>query len=132
MINLHKKNKAIEDLLKNRNLTTKIKIYFSTKVVGDDYDSYEKNYTTTSLNPLTILGYVNDIAPESLVWRGYGFKEMGAKKIICSDRYAEWFRKANEIEIDGDKYTPYRDAPGSLAVITQLPLKRISVVIFKK
>lgn len=132
MMDLNKKDIELVRLLNNPNISTKISIYFSTKTAGEDYDPYEKNYTFTNLNPVTIRGYVRDISPEALVWKQYGLTEIGAKEIICEDKYADWFRKANKIIIDGDEYSCYKEGLGSNALITKRPKKIIKVVVFKK
>jgi len=92
--------KFINDLIEKAEVTTKITIYFATPSYPEDYDKYEKNLTYTNLNPLSIKGYVREISPESLVWRQMGLQEMGAKEIICKEKYKDWFKKANKIVID--------------------------------
>lgn len=131
MINIHKRNNEINNLLKDSNLSTKIKIFFSTRSVGEDFDPREKNYTTTNLNYKAIKGYVRDIKAESLIWSQYGLAEVGAKEIICEARYAEWFKKANKIEIDGDTYQVYRENVGNRVLIVNIPFKLIKVIIRK-
>jgi hypothetical protein len=131
MLNIFKKNKQINDLLKNSNLTTKITIYFSTKTYGEDYDSREKNFTYTNLNPQTIKGYVRDIKPESLFWRQIGVSETGAKEVICEEKYGDWFRTCNKIEIDGDEFHVYKENVGNRVLITKLPFKLIKCVLTK-
>lgn len=121
----------ITKLLKNRHYTTKVYIYFSTKTAGDDYDPYEKNYTYTNLNPRVIKAYVRDVSPEALVYKQYGLSEMGAKEILCESKYKNWFEKANKIEIDGDKYTPFLKAAGNRAIIVGRPFGMIKIVLAK-
>jgi hypothetical protein len=132
MINLKKKNKYISDLLEHSYISTKISIYMATRSVGEDYDPYEKVFTHSNLNPLTIKGYCRDIRPESLVWRQIGISEVGAKEILCEDKYVEHFRKANKIEIDGDEYQVYKENVGNRVLITKIPFKLIKVVLRKK
>lgn len=131
MSNPKKRNLVAQSIFKNSQLCTKIYIYFSTRTKSDDYDDYEKNYTYTNLNPKVIKGYVSEIEPESLAWRGYGFKEIGAKEILCEERYGDMFRLANKIVIEGDNYVPYRDAPGGKVMISKRPYSMIRVVISK-
>jgi len=131
MLNLKKSNQEIRDLLQNSNIATKILLYFSTQTIGADYDPYEKTYTYTNLNPITIRGYVRDIKPESLVWKQYGLAEVGAKEIICDETYAESFRLCNKIEIDGDVFQVYKENVGNRHLITKRPLKLIKVVVKK-
>jgi len=124
--------RAINRLLQNKDFTTKIKIFMSTKAYGDDYDPYESNFTYSNLNPLTIKGYVTEISPEALVWKTYGLQEMGAKEILCESRYANWFRKANKIVIDGDKYEVFKEGVGNRAIIQARPYNMIRVMLQKK
>jgi len=131
MINIFKKNSFINNLLSSKELSTKIKLFFSTRTIGEDFDSYEKNYTYNNLNPITIRGYVRDLRPESLVWRQYGLSETGAKEIICADKYIEWFKNCNKIEIDNDSYQTYKENVGNRFLITKLPFKLARVVIRK-
>ena len=122
----------INQLLNDNNLSTKISIYFSTKTAGDDFDSYEKNYTYTNLNPMTIRAYVRELSAEALVWKQYGLQEIGAKEIICKSKYAEWFRSANKVEIDGDGYEVYKEGTSGNAIIQKRPYNLIRVVLQKK
>jgi hypothetical protein len=121
-------NKLLE---KNEQLRTKIKIYFSTKSAGDDYDPFEKNYTYTNLNPITIRGYVSQLTPTSLVWRNYGLKETGAKEILCDAKYKTWFENCNKVEIEGETYQTFREGTGNRAIITSRPYNLIRVVLQK-
>jgi len=127
-----RKIRAINNLLQNKDFATKIEIYMSTKAYGDDYDPYEKNFTYSNLNPLTIKGYVSEISPEALVWKTYGLKEMGAKEIICESRYAQWFRDANKIKISGDEYEVFKEGVGNRAIIQARPYNLIRVMLQKK
>jgi hypothetical protein len=131
MINIFKPNREINNLLKNSNLSTKIFLYFSTKTAGDYYDSYEQNYTYTNLNPLCIKGYVRDIKAEALVWKQYGLSEIGAKEILCEEKYASRFRLCNKIEINGDAYQVYKEAQGNRLLIESRPFKLIRVIVQK-
>jgi len=126
-----KKIKSILKLLKNSNFSTKVLIYMSTKTASTDYDSYEKNWAYSNLNPLTIKAYVSDISSEALVWKQIGTKEIGAKSIICESKYADWFRKCNKIEIDGDTYQVYKDNVGNRVFIDKRPANLIRVIVSK-
>jgi len=129
---MKKKNTIIRQILKHKDFTTKISIYFSSNTAGDDFDPYEANYTKTQLNPKTIKGYVRDISPESLVWRSYGIAETGAKEVLCEKRYKNYFLNAARIEIDGDEFTVYISATGNRVVLTEIPFETIKVVLSKK
>ena len=119
----------VKKLLKDKAFTTKVSIYFSTKVAGDDFDPYEANYVTTNLNPVTIKAYVRDISPEALVWKQYGLHNTGAKEILCDDKYKNWFEKANKIVIDGETYQVFKEGTGNRTIITKRPYNLIRVVL---
>lgn len=127
-----KKISCINRLLKDKDLTTKVLVYFSTKTYGEGYDTYEDNYTYTNLNPLSLKAYVTEISSEALVWKQYGLKEMGAKELICESKYAGWFRSANKIEIGGDEYEIYKEGVGNRIMIQTRPYNLIRVVLQKK
>lgn len=127
-----KSKKFVNELIESDEYSTKINLFFSTKIAGEDFDPYEKNYTYDNLNPLTVKGYVRDITPEALVWKSYGLQEAGAKEIICRAKYEEWFKLANKIIIDGDTYELYKEGTGGKALITKRPFRLIRVVLFKK
>lgn len=130
MINIHKSNKAIDKLLKDSNLSTKIQLFFSTKTIGEDYDSREGNYTTTNLNPITVKAYVRDLQAEKVVWRSYGMSEAGYKEILISDRYVNYFRLANKIVIDSDEYQVYK-GNGNRFMIEKRPFNTSRIIISK-
>jgi hypothetical protein len=131
MINIHKSNKEIKRLLTSKEFSTKVKIFFASKVAGDDYDPYEGNFTYTNSNPKTIKAYVRDIDVEKLVWKQYGFTESGAKEILTEAKYKDWFINCNKVEIDGDVYQVYKQASGNRALIEHRPLSIIRVVLRK-
>jgi hypothetical protein len=130
-INIKKKYPLIQRLLNDSNVSTKIKLFFSTKSVGEDFDPYEKNYTYGNLNPLTIKGYVHDIKPEALVWKQYGLAEVGAKEVLIEEKYVQWFRICNKIEIDGDTYQVYKENVGNRLLIDKRPFKTARIIISK-
>lgn len=131
MVNIKKISKQLLSTIENNKFTTKILIFFSSKTVGSFYDSYEGNYTFTNQNPLTIKGYVTEISAESLTWKQYGLKEIGAKEILCNKKYAQWFKLASKIEINGDTYQTYKENLGGRFLITELPLHLIKVIVTK-
>jgi len=127
-----RKIKDFYNLLKHSNYTTKVKIYFAIPVAGDDYDSYEQNYTYSNLNPITIKAYVSQISPEALVWKQYGLKEIGAVEIITEKRYKNYFEKCNKIEIDDEEYEVFKEAVGNRSIISERPYNLIRVILNKK
>jgi hypothetical protein len=131
MINTKKIQKYILKTIEDSGLNAKIQIFFSQRTVGTDFDPYEKNYTYTNQNPLTIKGYITDVSPEALVWKQYGLTEVGMKEITCNSKYAQWFRICNKIEINGDTYQVYKENVGNRLLITELPLKLIRVIVSK-
>lgn len=131
MININKRNKLFQKLLRDYRVCTKIELYFSSRSCGDDYDPYEKSYTFSNLAPLTIKGYITDIRPESLAWKQYGLSEVGAKEVITENKYASWFRKCNKVKIDSDEYQVYKESQGNRVLITELPFKLVKIVLHK-
>lgn len=127
-----KKLIEINNLLKSSELSKKIKIFFSTKTAGDDFDPYEQNWTYTNLNPITIKAYVRQLSPTALVWREYGLKEQGAIEIITEKRYKDWFKNANKIEIDDIEYEVFREAVNQRAIITERPYNLIRIILQQK
>ncbi len=128
-----KKIDQVQLLLKNREFTKKVLLYFSTKIAGTDYDPYEKNYTYNNLNPICIFGIVSQISPEALVWKQYGLSQIGAIEIIWSGRYKTWFEQCARVEVDTLKYEVYRDATGTRAIIqSRVNGLLIRVVLMRK
>ena len=127
-----KKISEIRDLLKDSEFTTKVRIYFSTKSAGDDYDTYENNYTFSNLNPLTIKAYVREVSPEALVYKQYGLAQTGAVELVCEDRWKNAFENANKIEIDDIEYQVFREGTGQRTLISKRPNKLLRVVLSKK
>ena len=66
---IHRRNKTIENLFSDANLSKKVSIYFAFTTFGDDYDKYEKNSVDSKLNPKTIKALVRDVSPEALVYK---------------------------------------------------------------
>jgi hypothetical protein len=123
-------DKNIFSLIKEQGKT--IHVYFALKSTGDDYCSEEKNYTYTNLNPKTIKGYVSSVSPEKLVWRQYGLSETGAVEVLTSDRYIEWFKKANRIVIDNVDYSVYKVGSDNRVLIDRRAGGLIRVILQKK
>jgi len=121
--------KEITNILKEQEFTTKVRIFFSTKSAGDDYDEYEGNYVYGNLNPKTIKAYVREITPEALVWKQYGLHQMGAKEIICEKKYRSWFENCNKIEIGSTEYQVFKEGTGSRTIISERPYNMIRVVV---
>jgi hypothetical protein len=127
-----KKIREIHNLLKDKTYTEKIKIYFSTKSAGDDYDPYEQNYTLTNLNPKVIRGLVRFISPEALVWKQYGLQEMGAIEIITEKRYKSWFENCAKVEYADDTYTVMKENTGNRVLIQPRANDTIRVILRKR
>jgi hypothetical protein len=105
----------IKDLIANNG--TKILVYFATKVAGEDFDPYTKNYERVNLPPKCIIGYVLQVTPEKLVWKQYGLQEMGAVEILCESKYKDWFKNCNRVVINGNDYSVFRLGSGKQAMI---------------
>jgi hypothetical protein len=121
--------KFLSKILKDKEFTTKVKIYFSTQSAGDDFDPYEKNYVFANLNPKTIKAYVREVSPEALVWKQYGLHQMGAKEILCDKRYREWFENCSKIEIGSTVYQVFKEGTGNRTIISERPYNMIRVVV---
>ncbi len=124
-----KTNPDLLKILKDKELLTKVYLFFSSKTAGDDFDPYEKNYINSNLNPLVIKAYVREITPEALVWKQYGLHQMGAKEILCEEKYRNWFEKCNKIQIDNITYQVFKEGTGNRTLIAKRPMKMIRVVV---
>jgi len=119
-------------LIEDDKLCSEIKIYLSTKVAGDDFDSYENNYTDQLLNPILVKGYVREISPEALVWKQYGLSNIGTKEILCRRKYRNYFETCAKIEVDGEEYQVFKEGTGGKTIISERPGELIRVVITRK
>ena len=116
-------------ILRDQNLNTPIQIFMSTLTAGQDYDGFANTYTATNLNPITIYGYVRDLAPETAFWKQYGLYQAGMKEIICEGQYEQYFKLANKIIINGDQYEVFKEGTGNKTMITKRPGQLLRVVI---
>lgn len=131
MKNLFKEDQNLTFLLKSNYTSTKVKLFFATRAIGDEYDNLEKNYTYTDLNPMVVKCYVSTIKAESLIWKQYGLSETGAKEIIVETKKVDLFRKAHKITIDIDEYHVYRENVGNRFLITEMKLGLSKIVLSK-
>lgn len=122
----------ITDILKNKDFTTKIRIYMSSKTASEDYDNYENNYSYTNQNPITIKAYVRDLLPETAFWKQYGLHMSGIKEIITEDRFIEAFENCNKMEIDNIEYEVFKSGTGNNVSITKRPFKMLRVIVSRK
>ena len=122
----------LQKILNHKEFATKIKIYFSSKAAGDDFDPYENNYTFTNLNYHTIKAYVSQMNPSSLVWKEFGLEEQGAIEVLCDKKYLTWFENANKIEISSKEYEVFKEATGGRSIITTRPFNMIRVVLRRR
>lgn len=132
MTNINKSSQSIRKILRSSNYRTKIYISFASRAYGEDYDSFEENYTDTVLNRKTIYGYVSPVSLTSLVWKEYGLKEQGAVEVVCESKYRQMFERAAKIKIDTKYYTTFRDATSSRFLITDRPMNTIKIVLQMK
>ena len=122
----------INRLLKDKAFTTKIYIYMSTKLAGEDFDSYEQNYTYTNLNPIVLKGYVREINPETAFWKYRGLSESKLVEVIVELKYENYFRNANKIEIDDEEYEVFKSGGGFQTSIIKRPYNLLRVTLSKK
>jgi len=132
MMNINKRDRNIHKLFSDKNLCTKIHIFFSTASAGDDWDSYEENLVYTNLNPITIKGYVRAMTLERLAYKEYGLSQMGAKEILCDSKYKKWFNKCNKIHIGEELYEVFKAADSTTNTIIERPFNMIRVTIVPK
>jgi hypothetical protein len=111
---------------------TKIYIYFGVREYNEDYDPYNKNVDYVNLNPHVIMGYVQMISPEKLVWKQYGLQEMGAVEVLCESRYKDWFKTCTRVVINGEDYSVFKVGNGKRVLIQDRPGNMIRVVLEKK
>jgi len=119
----------VNTLLKDREFTKKIYIYFSTAAGGDDYDPFENKKTFTNLNPTVIKGYVRELSPETAFWKQYGLHQNGMKEILCEAKYRKWFELCNKIVVDNIEYQVFKSGTGGKTMIIERPLNIIRVVV---
>ena len=104
MINKNLHLQDFEKLMLKDYTATKITLYFAIKSADDGWDDFEQNLTTTNLNPKTIRGYIHEVTPQQRIYKQYGLSNIGAQEIICDDKYLDWFKTANKIEIEDVEY----------------------------
>lgn len=124
-----KKLPNVINIIKSTEFSTKIYIYMSTKTAGEDFDSYEGNYTFSNLNPYTIRGYVREVSPEALVYKQYGLHQMGAVEVICEAKYKNYFVLSNKIIIDSIEYQVFKEGTGNKALIQSRPYNLLRVIL---
>ena len=124
-----KKLVSFNNILRDQDLNTPIQIFMSKLTAGDDFDPLSNNYTATNLNPVTVYGYVRDLAPETAFWKQYGAYQTGMKEIICEGRFEQYFLLAGRIVIDGADYQVYREGTGNKTMITKRPGQLLRVVL---
>jgi hypothetical protein len=108
MININKYIKDFQSLMTKDYTATKIKLSFPFHTYEEGYDPYEDNATLVNLNPKTIKGYIHNLTPEQLIYKQYGLSNTGAVEIVVEDKYYNWFKIANKIEIDDVEYRTMR------------------------
>ena len=119
----------VNNVLKDRDFTTKVYLYFSSAAAGDDYDPYENRKVETLLNPKVIKARVQQISAEALVYRQYGLSNMGAIEIICLDKYYDLFKNCSKIIVDSVEYQVFKTPGGNKAVIQKRAGNLLRVVL---
>lgn len=127
-----KKIPSVIDFLNSKEFTKKITIYLATKVAGEDFDTYENNYTNSLMNPVTIRGYVSTLSPEALVYKQYGLANIGAVEVITTSNHKNYFALASKVLIDGVEYQCFREGTGNKTIIQDRPAGLIRVVLTRK
>lgn len=100
--------RQFQNLMTKDYTATKIQLSFAIEEFEDGYDPYEHNATLVNLNPKTIKGYIHTLTPEQLVYKQYGLSNTGAVEIVIEEKYYNWFKIANKIEIGEIQYKTMR------------------------
>jgi len=138
MINKFKHIKQFEHLMLKDYTAEKITLYFAIEVAEEGYDPYEHNTTPSNLNPKTIRGYIHQSSPSQNIYKGYGLADTGIMEIMVDEKYYNWFKIANKIEIKGIPYRIFREGnaegtpsnPKGTAIIYR-SFKMIKVVLIQ-
>ena len=131
MFNKNIRIKEFETLMLKDYTATKITLYMATEVANDGFDSYEENTTPSNLNPKTIRGYIHTVTPEQLVYKTYGLSNIGALEIIVDEKYYNWFKIANKIEIDDIDYRVMREGNAKGNVVAKRAFKMVRIVLVR-
>jgi len=136
MINKFRHIRQFETLMTKDFTATKINLSFAVEYAEDGYDPFEDNTTPSNLNPKTIRGYIHQSSPSQNIYKGYGLADTGIMEIIVDEKYYNWFKIANKIEIKGVPYRVFREgnAEGTPSnpkgtAITYRSFKMIKVVL---
>jgi len=131
MFNKNIRIKEFETLMLKDYTATKIKLYFASEVAENGFDSYEENTTPSNLNPKTIRGYIHAVTPEQLVYKTYGLSNIGALEIIVDEKYYNWFKIANKIEVNDIDYRVMREGNAKGNIIAKRAFKMVKVVLVR-
>ena len=86
-------------------LSQKILIYPAVITVNDPY---EKNISTTYLNPLPIKAIVTDLLASQISWKMPSITTDKAKEIIVQKKYRSLLEKSYKIKIDDDYFQGWK------------------------
>lgn len=138
MINKNKHIRQFQTLMTKDFTATKIKLWFAVEIAEEGYDKWEDNTTPSNLNPKTVRGYVHNITPEQLIYKQYGLANMGAVEIIVDEKFYNWFKIANKIEIADINFRVMREgnADGTPSnprgtVVAKRAFKMVRVVLVR-
>ena len=90
-----------------------IKIYLGKEVKADPF---EENVNLTLINPLPVKALVTDLIGSQAKWKLTGIDTDKAKELIIPKSKENLIEQSQEIEIDGEIYTGYRDNDGRLQI----------------
>lgn len=129
-----KHDKDILKELETSEFTSKVTLVFSKKSklnvdIQEGYDSEAKNSVLIPLFTKTIKAYVSDISSKFTTYQQLGFNVIGAKSIITSDKYRQWFENCTKIRIDGIEYEVFSSGKGNNATIEKRPKKLIRIIV---
>lgn len=72
-------------------------------------DPFEKNVTTTYINPLPIQALVSDFTSTQAMWKMPGVKVSKIKEIFIKSKYRRLIELSSRIEIDGEFYEGWKE-----------------------
>lgn len=119
----------IDNILIEEDQLQTVWLYFSTKSAGDDYDSYEANYTLTNLNPIPVKGYVHQVTAKTAFYKLYGQHVGEAIEFVCDKRFKNPFETCSKVVYNGEEYQVFRQTTGSRVTISDRPSGKIRVTM---
>jgi len=102
------------EILRNEGKLSKLEVYQSQEVLNDPY---EKDYTKTNINPITIKALIINISFSALKWKFYGQLPTGSVQVIFEKKYTDMVRDADTIKYDSNTYGCWKDDAKKFAIL---------------